>query len=83
MDVNAPPGFGAPKHNEIVDGSSRSNVSGYGKRHASSSEIDSDRRRPKSVKYFITPIREWCEVWLKERRLWPKPYMTKIQKRCW
>ena len=50
---------------------------------ASSSEIDSDRRRPKSVKYFITPIREWCEVWLKERRLWPKPYMTKIQKRCW
>ncbi|XAR61778.1 hypothetical protein NMG60_11016293 [Bertholletia excelsa] len=38
-----PPGFSAPKQNEIVDGSSRSNLSAYGKIHASSSDIDMTR----------------------------------------
>ncbi|KAI8015691.1 GRB10-interacting GYF protein 2 [Camellia lanceoleosa] len=35
-----PPGFSAPKQNEVVDGSGRSNFSAVGKLHASSSEID-------------------------------------------
>ncbi|XP_028109042.1 uncharacterized protein LOC114307823 [Camellia sinensis] len=35
-----PPGFNAPKQNETVPASSRSNFSDFGKLHASSSEID-------------------------------------------
>ncbi|KAL6982782.1 hypothetical protein U1Q18_016173 [Sarracenia purpurea var. burkii] len=35
-----PPGFSAPKHNEIVHGSGRSSFNTFGKLHANSSEID-------------------------------------------
>ncbi|XP_052202363.1 protein ESSENTIAL FOR POTEXVIRUS ACCUMULATION 1 isoform X2 [Diospyros lotus] len=35
-----PPGFNAPKQNEVVDGASRSNISALGKLHTSSSEIE-------------------------------------------
>ncbi|KAA8528636.1 hypothetical protein F0562_035991 [Nyssa sinensis] len=42
-----PPGFCPPKQSEITDASSRSNVSGFGKLHAGSSEIDMLKNEPR------------------------------------